>query len=74
NSSPRSTIKVTSSNQHIERASPMLPSSTENAHQQEQQSDQQKQLIQQRIQEVINESNSDNRSGVTSLPKFIEKY
>ena len=72
NSSPHSTIKVTSDSQYIDAISPLLPPSSHSP-QQQLQREQQQQVIQHRIEEVINRSSSDNINTSASLPQFINK-
>jgi hypothetical protein len=72
NSTPQSTIKVTSSDQPTEPIYPNLPLSVSNSTRQQNQSDGREQL-QQRIQEIMNEFNSVNRNDGASLPKYIER-
>jgi hypothetical protein len=74
NSSPHSTIEVTSIDRPTEHRTPVLASSTPTVVQQKDQLTEQQQMIQQRIKEVINQSNPYSRNDATSLPKFIQKY
>ena len=72
NSSPHSTIRVTSIDQQTNHPHPTLYSPMSNSTQP--QETQQRAQLEQRIQEVINELNSSNRSDAASLPTFIQKY
>jgi len=70
NSTPQSTIKVTSIDRSTEQTYPDL--SMSNSTKQQYQSDGREQL-QQRIQEILNEFNSVNRNDGASLPRYIER-
>jgi hypothetical protein len=72
NSSPHSTIRVTSIDQQTNHPPPTLYSPMSNSTQPQDQTQQRAQL-EQRIQEVINELNSSNRNDAASLPTFIQK-
>jgi hypothetical protein len=72
NSTPQSTIKVTSIDRSTEPTYPDLTISMSNSTKQQYQSDGREQL-QQRIQEIMNEFNSVNRNDGASLPTYIER-
>jgi hypothetical protein len=73
NSTPQSTIKVTSTDQSAEPISQATLSPTSNSTKQPNLNDERKQL-QQRIQEILSEFNSVNRNDGASLPTYIERY
>ncbi|HYZ49399.1 MAG TPA: hypothetical protein VE593_00820, partial [Nitrososphaeraceae archaeon] len=73
NSTPQSTIKVTSTDQPVEHISQATSSPTSNSTKQPNLNDERKQL-QQRIQEILGEFNSVNRNDGASLPTYIERY
>jgi hypothetical protein len=72
NSTPQSTIKITSIDRSPEAIYSDLPLSISNSTNQHYQSQDREQL-QQRIQEIMNQFNSVNGNDGSSLPKYIER-
>jgi hypothetical protein len=71
NSSPQSTIKITSSDQPTEASYPKLSLSTSNSSVQQNQNGGREQ-VEERIQEIMNQFNSVNRNDGATLPTYIE--